>query len=421
MGCSDSSTFRYKKNDGKPEEQKSPPYEERLKEFKDSHEKFEKNILNLDIMKYLSEIEEGPASEMDKKLDALWDIEKSNFKKAGFEYDSFKKLLLQFLSLKYIEKKIGGIRDKELFNFLQELISERMFVNKFKADHKCDPMDKKDVKIVVDILKAHEGHFPRTQKCLSYLIDEHYKISQFYKDSLSDVLVYSSNIKIEALNIYLTPKLFSLDISSTKIHEMVQYNQSLYTLSLLIHPVDENGNFYSTFNMDIVMWSQLKKILQGASKNENIRAISLSMTKNYKIIVPPEISDILVEILDKDQLKGLWLGKFKFSKKGFNEMSEAIIKSKKLTFFGINSSFTQVENIKMINYILYNNNSIEFMISAGIDYTECMEVWEELCEIIKDHHKLKMLYFNPKRLKFEREYKDNEAKMGGILLKSKNV
>ena len=164
-------------------------------------------------------------------------------------------------------------------------------------------------------------------------------------------------------------------------------------------------------NLDPKMYGDLKELLVSTSKNKTLKIFLFGIDGENKIIVPPEISLHILELVKKDQIIGLYLGKWIFSKLFFQDLIESIKELKNLKVLILNTTNVDKKISENISHTLKKNTSLKIVLLSGILDLDPYIIEEFKKPMAKSN--IKMLYLNSKIKNLEElhsEETDNNKK-----------
>lgn len=417
MGCTNPSQIinPYIKKTIKPETGIS--YNEGKKEFIYIKEVFF-DVFNDILLKKLNIISDLPSSTLDKEIKSFYKEEKKNIKSnIKISKARFEKMVYYEISRKYL---LGStiLKEYDIYQILENRLKSHFTV--IRKERKNDTINKSELKWFSDLFDSIELGFARRQKVLNVYIDKDYSITKHYKQTLYEHFLYNDDFKVDSINLFLTPLLFTCDEILYVLCEILKQKEISF-INLIIHPVEQqtntNTSYIEYFNMDSTMYGKLILIISSLSKNKSIKFLSLSMTKASKVLIPPELSILLMKFMNKDTLVGLWLGKFQFSNQFLFDMKDFLSSSKNMKFLGLNFDCLEMEGMSCIKEIISKSKSLKGISITGMSLFDDEKEYKELVSNVMKNETLEMCYYNKSILNIEfLDDKDELTKTGGVFL-----
>lgn len=426
MGCSQTNTnlnFKGTINTLKSNNLLNYNYDKGFKNYNNSTDNFF-DIFNKNLIDEITRISESPPNLFPTKVDNLWNDHKSYFLKKKMEKAQIEHMvLLQLANLFLLNNKKKILYEVDVHNVLSKIIKEH-FIVVDSHKHSFKQIEENEINKLISILSS-DGLLPKKQKVFNLYLDKHFNETKYYKSSIYDHILFSDEFKPESINIICTPLLLKYTTLIDMICENIKHSERLYFLNVLIHPAESNKlnivSYIENFNFDPLMYGILCKILYATLKNINcISFFSLSISNSCKIVMPPELGNILLDIVEYDNLVGLWLGKFSFSNEFFKLLKEKVIELKKLKYLGINGNNINPEIIESLIEIIKNNKSIELLVFNGLNFSHFKNKLHLLKnELQKNECNILTTYINNKYCSAELIEDDSnelENKIGGVFI-----
>jgi hypothetical protein len=356
------------------------PFHQRKARFEDIHTKYINKITNKLFLDDLDDLERNKES-ITKNLDILWDKYKSQFSDAGIRNSDYKMLIIELISEKII-KDTFGYKEYNVFRYIDSVL---------KA---CYKITKEQKEQLYNVLTDQEAEYLRVQKGIVYDINLHNKIDtnilNLYYKGIHNNLKFNKEFLVHSITIVLTPQLLHNDSIIRDIPEIIQYNEHLNTVAIILHPVNENGQYLYQYNLTPLYYAYLMKIFKAIKANDKIKTVVFTCAKDYKIILPPEITKIIIDKLDDDTLMGFYIGKFQFSSNFMIEFWKSIHMLKNLLFLGydIAGSDNCLEKIKDA---IIKNKSLQIIALSGFEFVE--KELDGLRKILSTISEKKLLFY----------------------------
>jgi hypothetical protein len=332
------------------------PYPKRKEHFEDIHNKF-LNVTNKVILDDLDELERNKDL-ITKNLDIFWGKHETVFTNAGIRHTDFKMLIMEVIAEKIITETFS-YKEYNVFKFIGTLL-----VNIFK-------ISTEEKKLLYDILTEQEGEYLRMQKGFVYDIALHNKVNTIflntYYKGIHNSLKFNKGFQLHAFILILTPKLLNNDDLMKDIPEIIQYGESLNTVVISLHPITDNGHYLEQYNLTPIYYAHIMRIFKAIKENPRIKTVVFTCARDYKIILPPEITKIIIDKLDDDILMGFYIGNFQFSHNFMDEFWKTVVHLKNLLFLGFNIPGSE-HCLEKIKDGVLKNKSLRIISLSGFEF-----------------------------------------------------
>ena len=154
---------------------------------------------------------------------------------------------------------------------------------------------------------------------------------------------------MNAFNLFLTPSLFSKDDIMEDLINFIEFNENLITINIVICPYKKDGKHLENYSLNANSYKHLYNIFKAVRNNTNIKVLFFHCSKNFQIIIPPEINNLILDKIKEDTILGLHFGKFNFSEDFCTKLFEILVLSNNLAYFGFDSNIANdnlLENLK---------------------------------------------------------------------------
>jgi hypothetical protein len=335
------------------------PFIIRKQHFEEIHFKFLDKITNKAFLDDLEQLERNKDL-LSKNIEILWEKYKDSFHHAEIKHEDYKLLIVELIAEKIITENFG-YKEFNVFKYIGTLLGTVFNIS---------PDDKK---ILYDILTEQEGEYLRMQKGFIYDISLRNKIdpnllTMYYK-GIHNNLKFNKKFDAQALVIVLTPQLLNnLDLMRD-LPEIIQYADNLNTVAITLHPISDSGIYFSQYNLTPLYYSHIMKLFRAIKDNHRIKTVVFTCAKDYKIILPPEITKIIIDKVDDDSLMGLYLGNFHLSPTFIDHFWKVVIHLNNLLFLGYNIPQSEIYLEKIKDGVL-KNKSLKIVTLSGFEFDE---------------------------------------------------
>lgn len=300
--------------------------------------------------------------------------------------------ILLELSKKYFENNEKLRTQKtNIFSLIKTIFKTKYLDLELPKENKKELVD-----IVLNSIKDKEEYFPHMQNFYSLNIEKDYTQTKYFKAYNYQHLLFNDDLKPDSLNLFLTPLFFSNKSIIIYFTEIIKRTNPLYFLSLVVNSINLNSSLKTeNFNLDCQMYSNLNWILTSVLANESLKVLAFSIYGNNKIVVPPEMSKVLLDIIRKDSLIGLYLGKWYFSKQFFADLFKIISGLNNLNYLALNFNHNNDKEFKKdLNQLIFKNNSLKVILISGINYSDSRTEWDNLISNANKNSNIEVLYHN---------------------------
>ena len=410
MGCGDSREIL--EFGVKSIERKKLDYEVERKKYHDSFDIAFKLFTDDCNERFAGEISEASHSEVLRIAKNYYEDNKKTLKK-DYAIDDLKELIYVCLiqvSYEYFEKNPEmAINELDLMTH-----ATNIFKKSFFDDPKINEIKKDLINCFDNNLEEINKEITFKLKFYNLYIERENNITKYFDFIHYEHILYSEKFELEALNVYLTPSFFASGKVISYTSEIILRKPIQY-LSLILNAIDtkskEGIKKLDNLNLDPKMYGDLKELLESTSKNKTMKIFLFGIDGENKIIVPPEISLHILELVKKDQLIGLYLGRWIFSKLFFQELIESVKELKNLKVLILNTTNVDKKISENISHTLKKNTSLKIVLLSGILDLDPYIIEEFKKPMAKSN--IKMLYLNSKIKNLEElhsEETDNNKK-----------
>ncbi len=373
-------------------------YTDRAEQFEKLHFKFKQEIMNRTFSEALESLERNfRATSLDEDISKLYDQFQNEIRSSNIDRATFFNLVKELMSEKIIRRKLN-YEEIDTFKVIKEAI------NKFTD------ITQDEKKSIFETLINKEGYYVRKQTGITYFTDKiHYDYLPLWK-YVNNNLLYNKDLGITILTLVLTPSFFSSEDILEDLQNVIEFNELLTTVNIIICPLDHEGKWYERYHLNPHNYKYLYKIFEGVRNNPNIKVLLFNSMKDYQLVIPPEITDQLLEKMEEDTLLGIHIGKLNFSKDFESKFLESLTDTKNLLYLGIDLKFDD-DDMKTMEQMLLKNRSLNAIVLAGFKNSEKnFEV--ELEENLKKIKNIVFCHYEKDIDLFAEKEKENETTRG---------
>jgi hypothetical protein len=173
--------------------------------------------------------------------------------------------------------------------------------------------------------------------------------------------------------------------------EAILYNTKLSFLAIILDPLTINklNKKKYLYSMNPFMFKNLYKIFEAAKNNRNIKHLIFTSTLESKIILAPEISNIIVKKLVEDNLLSFHIGKILLTENFLKEVFSTLGTLKKLKYISFELGGLNNRLLDHLKSCIGKNRSLEIIGFSGFKISE--EDMILLKSLMKKNINLKML------------------------------
>ena len=364
------------------------PFEVRQKKFFES-KNVSDNFLSENLNELTSKLLYTKTDFIKSNIDKVWDknqvqLEENLITKKMLE-NSFYILLGENLI-----KEEFVIKNNDLISYFNNLISKKNLIEQSELQIILDTFNDPNIELIKqDKILNIEINLPGGSNGKTKIED--LKILNYALDTLRyDDTSYPNAIFLH-LNFDNLNSDFIIDLS-----EAIAYNTKLTFLAIIINPLTHSLSTSKKYlyNMNPLMYRNLFKILEGVKNNKTIKHLVITSTMESKIILAPEISNLLVKKLSDDNLFGFYFGKILVTENFLKDIISSFPILTKLKYFCLDISSFNARLGDLVKSSIIKNRSIELFGLLGFKYSE--DELFLLKEEIKRNFYIKLFLFKEK-------------------------
>ena len=311
---------------------------------------------------------------------------------------------------KEIDKEITKINYIEVMLDLcsEKILKDFMIIENYDLFHEIPKLFKKylnndSVKInkAKEVLKSFEKIFPQKMRTIIYdLTNENIKqIEEEVILGINRNIKYNNDFKPEILTIILDSINLEKDYLLNEFAEILQYVKTIQIVTIIIIPVDENGNELEDFNFHILNHKLFNKIILSIRNNRSIKGLFIQFNyENGSLVISPETCESIIKKIQSETLSAFYLGNFDINDSLMDKFLFTINNSKALIFFGYD---IKKKNFKVIKRkfipMIQGNRAIQAYAFTGIT-DEDKKTLEELEPQILENKKILIYYIGENTL-----------------------
>ena len=250
---------------------------------------------------------------------------------------------------KQIDKLDLGLNQNDYERVMFDLCTEKilkdfMIIENYDLFHELPKLFKKyltkdSVKYnkAKEVLKSFEKIFPQKMKTLIY------DLTNPNLNSMESSLIFAINrnikfktdFKPEILTIILDSILLEDTLILYEFAEILQNVKTIQIVTIIINPIDENGNELEDFNFNILNHKLFNKIIFSIRNNRSIKGLFIQFNYQYgSLVISPETCESIIKKIQSETLSAFYLGNFDIAESLMDKFIFTINNSKALIFFG---------------------------------------------------------------------------------------
>ena len=305
---------------------------------------------------------------------------------------------LDKLAKKYhskVSKKLSS--NEELKNLFCELIGETHIKKHFlipsidlfktvKSIYSNMNLNEDELKGCKSALEPFEKEFEMDLQGIVYDINnEIHTLAQIQFKGINSTLKFNNEYQPNILTIMLNQEFFIKQDVAFDVAELIQKTKTIKIVILLLNPLDENGNLIENFGFDGAYYKTLYKLFEGIAENRSIKGLFFHSMKNYRTMIAPEISELIIKKMQSETLLALHFGNINFSATFYQKMLFQIISTRSLLFWSLHGdSIDKVLNTGILNAVTRNNSLL------ALSFTGLQSADEEIVNKFKKEVKEKV-------------------------------
>ena len=180
----------------------------------------------------------------------------------------------------------------------EKILKDYMIIENYDLFHELPKLFKKylnkdSVKInkAKEVLKAFEKIYPQKMKTLIYdLTNKNLKnLESLVILGINRNIKYNNDFKPEILSIILDSTLLEDTLILYEFAEILQNVKTIQIVTIIINPIDENGNELEDFNFNILNHKLFNKIIFSIRNNRSIKGLFIQFNYQYgSLVISPE-------------------------------------------------------------------------------------------------------------------------------------
>lgn len=352
-------------------------YQEKKALYQSDHEHFRKHLLSSDLLDEINSTTQERLNEAE--LQKFMKKHDSKIKKAKIK--NFKELAVQLITENYLNQKFLT-KELDVFETAKQVYSKI----KFTED---------EITKLKDVVLRFEKEFEVKMKFVMY--DMHSEIKTFLDIQHHGIIAnmkfnetYSPNI----LAVTLSHQFFQKKQVALDLAEFIENCSKLQIVIFIIYPLDMNNQVMESFGLDGNEFQILYKLFKGVSNNKNIKGFFFHSVKDYKLIIPPEISTLLIKKLQSETLVIFHLGNITLSLDFVKKFFFQIVSTRSMLLLSLEGPHMSKIITGYLGDVVKKNNSLVAVSLVGDDIEESKEKLNEIKKnLYSDVTPINVVYF----------------------------
>ena len=376
----------------------SEGYKGKQERYNFLHKKCDFTLIARDLSEKVVEIEQSPLQTICYQVEKSFVTFESQIKENQITQSEYLDLMYETVTTKIITNHFQ-IPNYNIFKTLP-LMYPILFP-------KTDGLTEQEEEIIDDkiegckeALKTLEKEFEENLLSIVYdLKGELRKLQNLVLLGINRNLKFNPTFQPQIFNLVLTPYLLENEELINDIAELIEYGEKLQIVSILINPVDENGNELDNFNLNISDHTMLNRILSGVANNKKIKALFIQCLREHKIVLAPESANLLINKLQSETLLAFHIGKFTLSSEFLGKLCFQILSTRSLMFFGLDNKKIWTFLLNKLLPALKANTSLLALSLTGFIMEQDKELIKDFIEKLREENKmLRGIYFGQNSL-----------------------
>lgn len=243
-------------------------------------------------------------------------------------------------------------------------------------------------------LEIFQKEFEMNMKTIVYSLEK--ELKELDNDQIIGInsdLKYHKDHQPKIMTVIISQKfLKNMDIA-LDVANIIETSPTIQVVILLLYPTDANGNVVNSFGFDAAEYKIVFRLVQGVAKNRQIKAFFFHSIKNYKIVIAPEIYNLIIQKLQSETLVAFHLGGFTFSRVFMKKLLFQIISTKSMLFLSLHSDKMPKILNSVILQTIENNASLTALALTGFNIRENSSIITEFkSKLVRKTNPLDVLY-----------------------------
>ena len=358
-------------------------FADKKKIFDEDHDKCRNKLMDNKMIEDISS-NSDPLEATQEQLTKFEKQYKEKAKKA--KITDLPSLLVQLTVETYMNKNII-IRDFDVFKKIHDVYGQL-------------DLSEEELKKVKKVEERFQKEFDTKLVMVEYDLDKKLKgLKDIQRLGVNSNLKFNPEFQPNIMNINLTHSLLSNYSIGTDLAELIENSSSLQIVNFMINPTDDNGILLENFGLDGRNYQILYKLFKAVSNNRHIKSFFFHSAKDYGIIIPPEISTLIINKLQSETLIAFHLGYIRLSVDFAKKFFFQIVSTRSMLFLSLESKSVHKLAFDYFAKVVAKNNSIMALCLSGCGLKEHKEKIDKFKELLyADTTPIDICYFGERSL-----------------------
>lgn len=358
-------------------------FAEKKEIFNSEHEKFRNNLLENNIIEDIN-TNSDPTKATIQQLNDF--INKYNSKAKKAKITDLKNLIVQLTTETFIS---------------QNLITKNFDVfDKMQKVYRSLDLNENELLKIKKVEERFQKEFETKLLLVDYNLDTKLKkLKELQLLGVNSNLKFNPEFQPDILNLNLSHALLSNKVIGEDIAELIENCPKLQIVNFIVNPTDDNGALLENFGLDGRNFQVLYKLFKAVSNNKYIKSFFFHSVKDYQIIIPPEISTLIINKLQSETLIAFHLGNINLSIEFMKKFFFQIVSTRSMLFLSMENKIIVKMAFDYLVKVLAKNNSIMALSLTGNelkDYKTKISNFKE--ELYGDVTPIDVVYFGEKSI-----------------------
>jgi len=372
MGCSNSNILQKlnpfasftSKASIKPVEDAYEARQEKFLELK----KITELIISESVLQLASKLLTAKEDLIKSNLERIWEKNSTKFQENKITQKMFESSFYILLGESLINKHFL-IENNNLASYLNNFLSSKKIISKSELETLSLTLSDPSLELISHSSIMHVYLSPdAADSCI--------KVEDKILKSAMDKLRYDEAHFPSALFLHVNFEALTSNALMLDFLEAISKNSKLSFFAIVLNPLavggkdGNNSNKKYLYSMNPFMYKNLFKVFEAVKSNKSIKHFVFTASIESKIILAPEISNLILRKITEDNLFGFYLGKVLLTESFLKEVFSAIANLNKLKYFCIDVSGLNNRLCSHLNSVIGSNRSLELVGFLGFKYNE---------------------------------------------------
>lgn len=339
------------------------PYEIRQEKFLEL-KKITELIMSESLLQLVSKLLTAKENIIKSNLERIWEKNLAKFEENKITQKMFENSFYILLGESLINKYFL-IENKNIASYLNNFLSSKNSLSKSELETLTLALSDPSLELISHDCIMHVD--------LSFSGTESFKIEDLrILKNVVDKLRYDEANFPSALFLHVNFETLTNSELLLDFIEAITKNTKLSFFAIVLNPlaVSKENNKKYLYSMNPFMYRSLFKVFEAVKSNKSIRHLVFTSSIESKIILAPEISNLILRKIAEDNLYGFYLGKILLTESFLKEVFSALANLNKLKYFCLDISGFNNRLSAHLNSVIARNRSLEIIGFLGFKYNE---------------------------------------------------